>query len=235
MENYSYQFKVQPAKIGKTALDIFFDVESLPDRDFYYLVGMRIEVDGRPTHYSFWANSLSDERTIWTDFLAVVSAVEKPVLIHYGSFETKFLKKMCDRYGSPPEGSIAAVAIASSLNLLSPIFATVYFPTYSNGLKENARFLGFQWSDPTADGHQSIVWRHLWEQSRDPKFRDKLITYNKEDCAALGVVARAVDQLTDGEHGAGEAPSLSGEVVHADAVSGRTSSWKPFKSPISDL
>ena len=196
---------------------------------------MRIEVDGRPTHYSFWANSLSDERTIWTDFLAVVSAVEKPVLIHYGSFETKFLKKMCDRYGSPPEGSIAAVAIASSLNLLSPIFATVYFPTYSNGLKENARFLGFQWSDPTADGHQSIVWRHLWEQSRDPKFRDKLITYNKEDCAALGVVARAVDQLTDGEHGAGEAPSLSGEVVHADAVSGRTSSWKPFKSPISDL
>jgi hypothetical protein len=46
---------------------------------------------------------------------------------------------------------------------------------------------------------------------------------------------RAVDQLTDGEHGAGEAPSLSGEVVHADAVSGRTSSWKPFKSPISDL
>jgi predicted RecB family nuclease len=136
---------------------IFFDVESLPDRDFYYLVGIRIEVDGHPTHHSFWANSLSDERTIWAEFLAVVSAVEKPVLIHYGSFETKFLKKMCDRYGSPPDGSIAAGAIASSLNLLSPMFATVYFPTYSNGLKENARFLGFEWSDPTADGHQSIV------------------------------------------------------------------------------
>ena len=226
--------------VGKLRLPIhgtaiFFDVESLPDRDFYYLVGIRIEVDGRPTHYSFWANSLSDERTIWTDFLAVVSAVEKPVLIHYGSFETKFLKKMCDRYGSPPEGSIAAVAIASSLNLLSPIFATVYFPTYSNGLKENARFLGFQWSDPTADGHQSIVWRHLWEQSHDPKFRDKLITYNGEDCAALGVVTRALRQLTDEDHSAGESPSLSGEVIQANAVSGRTSSWQPFKSPISDL
>jgi len=226
--------------VGKLRLPIqgtpiFFDVESLPDRDFYYLVGIRIEVDGRPTHYSFWADSLSDERTIWTDFLAVVSEVEKPVLIHYGSFETKFMKKMCDRYGSPPDGSIAAVAIASSLNLLSPIFATVYFPTYSNGLKENARFLGFEWSDPTADGHQSIAWRILWEQSHDPKFREKLITYNKEDCAALGVVARAVDQLTDIEHGAGEAPSISSEVVHADAVSSRTSSWQPFKSPISDL
>lgn len=214
---------------------IFFDVESLPDSDFYYLVGIRIDADGRSTLYSFWANTPSDEQTIWTDFLAVVSATEKPTLIHYGSFETKFMKKMCDRYGPPPDGSIAAVAIASSLNLLAPIFATIYFPTYSNGLKENARFLGFEWSDPTVDGHQSIAWRHLWERSHDPRFREKLITYNKEDCAALAVVTRAVDQLTDVEHGAGEAPSLSGEVVHADAVSGRTSSWQPFKSPISDL
>jgi hypothetical protein len=226
--------------VGKLRLPIqrtpiFFDVEALPDSDFYYLVGVRIEVDGHPMLYSFWANTPSDERTIWTDFLAVVSATEKPMLIHYGSFETKFLKKMCDRYGSPPDGSVAAVAIASSLNLLSPIFATVYFPTYSNGLKENARFLGFEWSDPTADGHQSIVWRHLWEQSHDPKFREKLISYNKEDCTALSVVARAIGQLTHVGHGAGEAPSLSGEVVHADAVSGRTSSWQPFKSPISDL
>ena len=226
--------------VGKLRLPIhgtpiFFDVESLPDRDFYYLVGIRIEVDGHPTHHSFWANSPSDERTIWAEFLAVVSAVEKPILIHYGSFETKFLKKMCDRYGSPPDGSIAAGAIASSLNLLSPMFATVYFPTYSNGLKENARFLGFEWSDPTADGHQSIVWRHLWEQSHDRMFREKLNAYNRDDCAALGVVARALGQLADGDHGAGEAPSLSGEVVHTDAISGRTSSWRPFKSPISDL
>jgi predicted RecB family nuclease len=226
--------------VGKLRLPIhgtpiFFDVESLPDRDFYYLVGIRIEVDGHLTLHSFWANSLSDERTIWTDFLAAVSTIEKPILIHYGSFETKFLKKMCDRYGSPPDGSIAAKAIASSLNLLSPIFATVYFPTYSNGLKENARFLGFEWSDTTADGQQSIVWRYLWEQSHDPEFREKLITYNQEDCAALGVVVRALDQLIDGESGAGESPSLSSEVVHADAVRDRTSTWRPFKSPISDL
>jgi predicted RecB family nuclease len=226
--------------IGKLRLPIqgtpiFFDVEALPDRDFYYLVGIRIEVDGRLTRYSFWADSLSDERTIWTDFLAAVSAIEKPILIHYGSFETKFLKRMCDRYGSPPDGSVAAEAITSSLNLLSPIFATVYFPTYSNGLKENARFLGFEWSDTTADGHQSIVWRHLWEQSHDPEFRERLITYNQEDCAALGVVARSLGQLIDGEPDAGGSASLSSEVVHADAVRGRTSTWQPFKSPISDL
>lgn len=76
--------------VGKLRLPIqgtpiFLDVESLPDSDFYYLVGIRIEVDGRPTLYSFWADTPSDEQNIWTDFLAVLSAIEKPMLIHYGS------------------------------------------------------------------------------------------------------------------------------------------------------
>lgn len=141
---------------------VFFDVESLPDRGFYYLVGIRLEIQKeRPTIHSLWANSLSDERRNWFDFLAILSAIEKPILIHYGSFEAKFLRKMRDRYGGPPEGTAAAEAIASSLNLLSLIFAKIYFPSYSNGLKENARFLGFEWTDTIAGGLHSIAWRHL--------------------------------------------------------------------------
>jgi len=63
------RFAKKDTFVGKTTATnsryaYFLDVESLPDRDFYYLVGIRIEVDGRPTHYSFWADSLSDERTI---------------------------------------------------------------------------------------------------------------------------------------------------------------------------
>ena len=104
---------------------VFFDVESLPDRNFYYLIGVRVEAGEHSTTYSFWANSSSDEQKIWNEFVAVLSAVENPILIHYGSFETKFLKTMCARYGSPAEGSTAAEAIASSLNLLSLIFARV--------------------------------------------------------------------------------------------------------------
>jgi predicted RecB family nuclease len=224
--------KMQPPIRGTP---VFFDVEALPDRDFYYLVGIQIEAGENPRTYSLWADSLSDEQTVWADFLAIVSTVERPVLIHYGSFETKFMNKMRDRYGSPPDGSIAAEAIASPVNLLSLIFATIYFPTHSNGLKENARFLGFEWSDKKADGLQSISWRYLWEQSRDSTLREKLITYNREDCAALGVVARALGLITDREPSAGEAPSLSTDVIHVDAIRDHASKWRPFKSPISDL
>ena len=214
---------------------IFFDVESIPDRDFYYLVGIRIDVQQQSTGYSLWANTSSEERVNWTEFLAIISTVQDPILIHYGSSETRFLKKMCDRYGPPPEGSIAAKATASPLNLLSRIFGTVYFPSFSSGLKENARFLGFEWSDISANGLQAIVWRRSWEHSLDPILREKLIAYNREDCDALALVTRAVSQLTNLESGSGLETSSTMQVVHADAVKQHPQRWKPFKSPISDM
>ncbi|MEW6584852.1 MAG: TM0106 family RecB-like putative nuclease [Nitrospirota bacterium] len=159
---------------------VFLDVEGLPDNNFYYLIGVRIEDDKDVMRHSLWADTCADEERIWNAFLDILSGIDSPVLIHFGSFETKFLKRMCDRYGGPSEGSAASKAIASSINLLSVIFAQVYFPSYSNGLKENARFLGFEWNDPSSSGLQSIVWRHQWEESRDPTVQEKVIVYNAE-------------------------------------------------------
>src|SRR6266404_1842597 len=216
---------------------VFFDVESLPDRDFYYLVGIRLEHQKEcPEIHSLWANSRSDERRNWSDFLAILTTIEKPILVHYGSFETKFLKKMCDRYGGPPEGTTAAEAISSSLNLLSLMFAKVYFPSYSNGLKENARFLGFEWADPVAGGLQSIAWRHLWEESNDSTFQENLIAYNTDDCAALSLIARTLSQLTNQDVGVDDTPVLTAETIDVDALEdNQKSKWRPFRSPISDL
>jgi hypothetical protein len=45
---------------------------------------------------------------------------------------------MGERYGKPPESAVAARAIQAAVNLLSEIFALVYFPTFSNVLKEIA-------------------------------------------------------------------------------------------------
>jgi hypothetical protein len=109
----------------------------------------------------------------------------------------------------------------------------LYFPSYSNGLKENARFLGFEWSDTNADGLQAIVWRHLWEDSSDPELREKLITYNNEDCAALGLMTRVLGQLSDYAN-ANETQPLRTDVVRADTIR-PAGKWRPFKSPISDL
>jgi predicted RecB family nuclease len=76
---------------------VYLDVEGLPDREIYYLIGMRIEGAESTVQHSLWADNAEDERRIWYDFLAILTAVENPVLIHYGRFETTFLKRMHDR------------------------------------------------------------------------------------------------------------------------------------------
>jgi hypothetical protein len=82
--------------------------------------------------------------------------------------------------------------LKSLVNVLSLIYAHVYFPTYSNGLKEVGACLGCSWSDPDASGSQSIAWRVRWEATRDEQWKQKLMTYNLEDCAALKRVTEFV-------------------------------------------
>ena len=178
---------------------VFLDVEGLPDRDFYYLIGVRVKTAQGVVQHSLWADSASEEKQIWTDFLNILSEIDSPVLVHYGSFETNFLKRMCDRYGELPEGSALANAVESSRNLVSVVFAQIYFPTFSNGIKEIAGYLGFTWSDPAASGVQTIAWRHEWEATKTPSLKAALVTYNAQDCEALELVARKlVDLHQDG-------------------------------------
>jgi hypothetical protein len=75
--------------------------------------------------------------------------------------------------------------LAQNFNVLSVIYSHVYFPVYSNGLKEIGAHLGVTWSEPYASGVQSILWRRRWEETGSAVLKDKLIAYNMEDCAAL--------------------------------------------------
>jgi predicted RecB family nuclease len=173
---------------------VFLDVEGLPDRDFYYLIGIRVQAAEGSVQHSFWADDAKGEKLIWNDFLGVLSKIKDPHLIHYGSYETIFLKRMCQRHGGPSEDSHAATAFDRATNLLSFIYAQIYFPTYSNGLKEITGYLGFRWSGSLTSGLDTIVWRHRWAASSDPAMKQTLLDYNRQDCEALEFVAnRMVD------------------------------------------
>ncbi len=198
---------------------VYLDVEGLPDRDIYYLIGVRIEGGESTIQHSPWADNAEDERRIWCDFLAILTAVDNPVLIHYGRFETTFLKRMHDRYGGPPEDSTAAKALKKApVNLLTVIFSQVYFPTYTNGLKDVAETMGFHWSDAKASGAQSVVWRYTWEQSRNPTAKQNLVRYNVEDCEALEIVTNALVEITRPRGRPGVDVSVADNVVSVESM-----------------
>lgn len=210
---------------------VYLDVEGLPDRDFYYLIGLRFNTAQGTVQRSLWADSRADEKEIWTDFLGILSEIENPVLVHYGSYETVFLKRMRNRYGDLSRRSSLDSAINSAVNLLSFIFAQIYFPTYSNGLKDVARFLGFSWSEPDVSGAQSIVWRHEWEESGDSAYRQMLITYNSEDCEALELIAAAIAKLNSKDN----AGSIGNGAVAVDSLKSLHTMWPKFSSPFSEF
>src|SRR5262245_2667328 len=43
---------------------IYFDVEGIPDRNFYYLLGAYLETGDGPKHHSLWANDALDEKRV---------------------------------------------------------------------------------------------------------------------------------------------------------------------------
>jgi predicted RecB family nuclease len=204
---------------------VYLDAEGLPDRDFYYLIGFRLNTPHGTVQHSLWADSSGDEKKIWTDFLDALSEIQNPVLVHYGSYETILLKRMRKRYGDMSQSLLLDCLINSAVNLLSFIFARIYFPTYSNGLKDIAKFLGFNWSESEASGTQSIVWRHDWEISEDPNYRRRLITYNCEDCAALELITTVVAKLN----------CIDNDVVAVESLKTLQTMWPKFSSPYSEF
>jgi predicted RecB family nuclease len=174
---------------------VYFDVEGTPDQDFYYLIGLGIQENNSDQYvqYSFWADDISDERKIWISCLKILKDLDNPRLIHYGSYETTFLKRMRERYtDSAKDIEFLEQIISSAVNLLSVIYGQIYFPTYSNSLKEIARHLGYKWSDDAASGLNTLILRSNWEHTKTLSIKQNLCTYNSEDCAALKIVADVV-------------------------------------------
>jgi predicted RecB family nuclease len=209
-------------KLNITGTPVYLDVEGVPDRDFYYLIGIRIKNGDSHARHALWADEESDEREIWTSFLRVLATIEAPQLIHYGSYETVFLKRMKERYGVAGEDSTLVERLMSeAVNLLSVIYARIYFPTYSNGLKEIAQYLGFRWTDNAASGLRSLVRRAKWERSQEPSLKQGLLAYNAEDCEGLERVTAAVARLC--QRAAGAIGSRGDDVVHTDSLKRKSS------------
>jgi predicted RecB family nuclease len=176
-------------EVPRKPVQVFLDSEGNQDGTFAYLLGVLVvEGDSQEMH-SFWADSPADEVRAFDTFLDLLEGPEDFALFHYGGYERKLLKRMRKVV---KRKNLVDRALEKSVNVLSAIHAGVYFPTFSNGLKEVGRHLGCTWSEEDASGLQSLVWRARWEQTRDPGWKDKLVTYNAEDCAALGKVGAAL-------------------------------------------
>ncbi len=169
-------------------VELFFDIEGIPDRQLYYLIGLLVCEENTCRYQAFWANTDQDEGQMWSDFLGTVSQYPNAPLYHYGSYESKAMTTLSKRHGTESTGLEKRL-----ININASISGKVYFPVQSNGLKEIGKFLGARWTALNASGLQSLVWRYYWDETSETHYQDLLITYNQEDCLALKLL---VDELS---------------------------------------
>src|ERR1035437_52031 len=213
---------------------VYLDVEGLPDRDFYYLIGVRIGDGASAVQHSLWADTVEDEGKIWREFLALLETVEKPVLIHYGSYETEFIRKLSDHFGAPTATAPESTENQKAINLLAVMLEQVYFPTHSNSLKDVGAWLGFVWSEASPIGVNSVACRCEWERTRSPSMKARLVAYNDEDCRAAEIVTQALLQL----HAAGAESSSGGkpaDAVYVESLKKTAKRFGPFVSQFKEL
>ncbi|MDP2606629.1 MAG: TM0106 family RecB-like putative nuclease [Deltaproteobacteria bacterium] len=170
----------EPPAVAESPVELFLDIEGIPDDDFQYLIGVVVFSQGREERHSFWADSPEEESAIFARLLHLVAQYERAPIYHYGSYEPRALDRVAKKHGLPCDAMRERL-----MNVNSLIFGKVYFPTRSNTLKDLGRIVGASWTSTDASGLQSLVWRHRWDETRDNETKQLLLTYNLDDCNAL--------------------------------------------------
>jgi hypothetical protein len=195
------------------SMRVYLDIEGLPDRGFYYLIGVLIVTGQSQQYHCFWADDENEQITIFSRLAALLSGSVDWRLFHYGNYELTALRRMVSRVPKMYQDSLKTI-LCNSTNVLSIISSHIYFPTTSNSLKEVAAFLGFRWNSMGASGLDSMVWREQWEDGRDEVLKAKILRYNRDDCLALHTTTEFAASITVREAKPQAEPSHVGGVVY---------------------
>ncbi len=182
-------------EIENSKFEIYIDFESLPDEKWVYLIGILIIKDGIAfKKKSLWADGKKEEVNIFCGLFKTISDYPDTPIYCYGNFEIKELKRFNREQNFCYSNELAEIQ-GRIINILSFFYSDIYPPTYSNGLKEIACYVGFRWGNANSSGILSIIWRRKWELFKNKRYKNRLARYNLDDCIALNQVKLWIQEL----------------------------------------
>src|SRR5215469_7717672 len=197
----------------KSETQIYLDIEGLPDNRSYYLIGALVVSEGKEVFHSYWADDDTKEAAIFSEFVEMAFEMTDYRVLHFGNYESVALKRMKARLPDFIRAKIDAI-VERATNVASVIRPHVYFPLYTNGLKDVGRFLGFKWAHENATGLEAIIARKKWTETKSPEIKAQLLQYNEDDCRALKHVVDSIDRLVFSEEST-MAALAQGTVINA--------------------
>ena len=132
----------QLPELNRKPIELFFDIEGIPDQKYEYLLGLLVcDETNSCKYYSFWADTCEDELLILQKFIEMVTQYPDAPIYHYGDYESRAINKLARRYESNIGVDIESIQ-NRLVNINTYIYGRIYCPVYSNGLKNIGRFIG---------------------------------------------------------------------------------------------
>jgi predicted RecB family nuclease len=155
-----------PLMLPHSDIEVFFDIETDPMRDFCYLHGMLERRDGdngTERFDAFFADDLSSEaeRDACAQAWTYLSARPNAIVYFYSKYERTIWRALQRKYPDvcTSDEIEALFDPARSVDLYYDVVQQVtMWPTRDHSIKTLAKFLGFQWRDTNPSGAASIEW-----------------------------------------------------------------------------
>jgi len=176
----------------KVKTEVFLDLEGTDPRlqeegltVCNYLIGTVWREGESFTYQPFIAHSPDKEQDMLIEFCSFIDKLKDNCIIyHWHSYEKTNIRKMLEHYDFD---SATSEKVQGKMVDLSPIAVKSYaFPTYGDGLKEIAKYIGYKWRQDDVNALTSIV---LYQKYVESKGTDKdslgmILKYNEDDCLA---------------------------------------------------
>jgi predicted RecB family nuclease len=190
-------------KLPASDVELFFDIEVDPLRDFTYLHGIVERRGGATANERFIAFFADDEtpaaeREAFAKSFAYLTAEPKATIWYYSKYERTLYRKLQGRYPDvcSAEEVEALFDPAKAIDLYNDVVTkATEWPTNDHSIKTLAKYLGFAWRDTNPSGAASIEWFDRWVRERDPAVKARILDYNEDDCKATRVLLDGIRAL----------------------------------------
>ena len=170
--------------------EIFLDLEGLSGvfdgvmSD--YLIGALVRRDGAEAYHPFVAERKREDEMLG-QFLDFMDRQEDYIIYHWHHYERTHLRSMMERHGMGAHHILEPDVMIDLFPMATGAFA---FPTYTNSIKDIAKWLGFRWRHDDVGATSAI--RLYLKYAEDPEAGREgmglVLDYNEDECVATRVV-----------------------------------------------
>jgi predicted RecB family nuclease len=175
----------------KKSTEIFLDLEGTGEQvgeeeliAMDYLIGVLLRKDGKTEYMPFLAEDIDKEEQMFNDFVNWVGKQKDFIIYHWHNYERVHLQKLAQRYNL--QQSKFEFIFSNMRDLYKDATSTFAFPTYGNGLKEIAPYIGYKWKHEEVNAKESVAiyLQYIKDKIGNKEKMQKVIDYNTDDCEA---------------------------------------------------